>query len=118
MKPGPRRLLRPALPKRFGAGAAKDAGSNQNRPRPAPFRYRAGATTSAKLLFPGQLQAVASATGVKGVPLTHRRIPFNCQPPIIQAAGPFLAKAFPGPNGSSYRWLVTNMWVRSYPVGP
>ena len=52
--------------------------------------------------LPGQLQEVASADAVNGVPVAKRRIPFSCHPPSICPATRFwFSKDLPLPNGSS-----------------
>src|ERR1700730_18287895 len=111
-------VFRPAFPNRFGPGTAIDEVLNQGWPAPIPPRIWTGDTASAKLLLPGQLQAVASAVAVKGVPVARRKIPFNCQFPKMVPATPPFRNRFPRPNGSSYRWLAVIMWVRSKLDGP
>src|SRR2546430_262528 len=110
-KPGPLITFFPRFPK-FVVGCAKHcvvtvalhlAGVNQVASRPLPFvtSMGPGPNQLSVLLLPGALRLAPLKLKSIGVPVAMLRMPFTCQPPTIQEAGPEVANFLPFPNGSS-----------------
>src|SRR5262249_6763096 len=67
--PGPRRMLRPALPNRTALTAANAFGSKKNWPGPTPPSFStAGLTWSAVCVLPGAFNAAPEADTENGLP--------------------------------------------------
>src|SRR5262245_39725054 len=89
MTPGPRRILRPVLPKRTPVTGANAVGSNQLTPFPIrPGFATVGFTWSAVCVLPGEFTDVPTAVTLNGVPLIEVKMPFICHPPASQFATP------------------------------
>src|SRR5262249_12473273 len=101
--PGPRSVLRPALPCVPAAGTEYAVASNQ----------RVGVGSSSVPTLPAATRLTRCGTydphwqtlvddTVNGNPLASRTMPCTCQPPrMYDAAPPFDSHGLPGPNGSS-----------------
>src|SRR5436853_319849 len=83
-RPGPNRILRPALPYVYGAGVVKALGSNHFC---SVLGYVTCPATSGRLPVPVLVVDVWS-TGENGSPLCIVRMPLVCHPPRIQFTGP------------------------------
>src|SRR5437764_627492 len=101
--PGPRRELKPALPKPTVVTGANASGSNQERPLPiSPMIWTLGFTWLARWVAPGILSEVPEAETENGRPVMKAAIEFSRQPPKMAAPAPLVAQDLPFPKGSSH----------------
>ena len=71
-------------------------------------------TWSARCAFSGAFSDVPDAVTSNGVPLVKLTMLLTCHPPTIAASTPPLfSQRRPGPNGSSVRFVICRLCVRS-----
>src|SRR6266849_1311016 len=101
--PGPRRMLRPELPKTNCAGATNALASNQRSIERWPEDTSPEAIRLGNCEPPPTFSELVCMVGVNGRPVKHEAILFSCQPPAISSTGLGAAvrKRFPLPKGIS-----------------
>ena len=127
-RPGPRMMLRPAVPKVPGVvTCAKAAGLKYEQDR-FPVAQAAcgwpcinwiGPTMLGVCVLPGAFNACAPepvSVTVNGVPLKALRIQLSCQPPASLLAHPVVAHFLPLPKGRSQSPQASKLFVRSKPA--
>src|SRR5215207_5283342 len=118
--PGPKNVLRPALPHVPSAFSAKAPVLN-HRAGVRSSRGRFGScpgTRFGRSWPPPVFDRSVPTYPVRGNPLAELRIVLNCQPPRIAAPTPLSRNGLPAPNGNSYRIDATKRWRTSNTDSP